>query len=422
MAACAARPAETRAGAGRAAPTPALPPVAGPVLPGIDTLAARGFAELKGKRVGLLTHPAGVNRAGVQTIDVLRHAPGVQLVALFACEHGLYGDQAADARIADGRDPRSGLPVYSLYGGTRKPTAAMLRGLDALVVDLQDIGSRSYTFVSAMRYAMEGCFQHNVEIIVLDRPNPLGGLKADGPLMETAWMSYVGAFRVPYVHGLTIGELAIMAKELPGWLPVSAEVQAKGRLTVIPMTNWQRRMMWPQTGLRWVPTSPYIPDLAAVLGYPMTGLGAQLGGFRHGIGSAHPFRLLNYPGKSPEDLRDTLQARGLPGLSFEVITVQGRRGAERGVYTRVTDWNLVRPTELSFHMMQLAAQWHPRGNPFAAATSAQAQLFNKHTGSTAWWEDLVRDGARVDVSGYVNRWDQQAKVFHRQSQRYWLYR
>lgn len=412
-------------GAGRtaAAPVPERAVATGHVLPGIDTLAARGFAELQGKRVGLLTHPAGVNRAGTPTIDVLRQAPTVQLVALFACEHGLYGDKAADAAIADGQDPRTGLPVHSLYGRTRRPTAAMLRGIDALVIDLQDIGTRSYTFISAMRFAMEGAFQHNVEVIVLDRPNPLGGLKVDGPLLEERWMSYVGAFRVPYVHGLTIGELAIMAKELPGWMPaVTREVQERGRLTVIPMTNWSRRMMWPDTGLRFVGTSPFIQDLSAVLGYPMTGLGAQLGGFRHGIGSAHPFRLLGYAGKSPEEVRDTLAARGIPGVAFEVITVQGRRGPERGVFIRVTDWSAVRPTELSFHMMQLAAAWSPRGNPFAAATPAQAELFNKHVGSTTWWDALVRDGARVDVDGFVRRWEEQARVFQRQSQRYWLYR
>jgi uncharacterized protein YbbC (DUF1343 family) len=229
---------------------------------GIDVLEAQGFATLAGKRVGLLTHPAGVNRFGVSTIDVLRRSPKVRLVALFGPEHGIYGDEAAEIQIADRVDKRTGLPVYSLYGKHRKPTKAMLKGLDALVIDLQDVGSRSYTYVSCMRYAMEACFEEGVEVVVLDRPNPLGGLKVDGPMLDSEWMSYVGAFRVPYVHGLTIGA----------------------------MRGWRRSMRWPETGLRWVPTSPMIPDFSAAVGYAMTGLGTYIGGFRHGVGQRYPFR------------------------------------------------------------------------------------------------------------------------------------
>ncbi|HYD83810.1 MAG TPA: DUF1343 domain-containing protein, partial [Opitutus sp.] len=243
------------------------------VLLGIDVLEALGFSAVKGKRLGLLTHPAGVNRNGVSTVDVLRRAPGTKLVALFGPEHGIYGDEKAEVRIADRRDARTGLPVFSLYGRTRKPTAAMLKGLDAMVIDLQDVGTRSYTYVSAMKLTMEACFEANVEVIVLDRPNPLGGLKADGPLLDAKWTSYVGAFRVPYVHGLTIAELARMAKEAPGVLAIPDAVRARGKLTVIPMRGWRRSMRWPETGLKWVPTSPMIQDFSAVIGYAMVGLG-----------------------------------------------------------------------------------------------------------------------------------------------------
>lgn len=283
------------------ASAPATPSVAAvrpeptfPVMLGIDVLEAQGFDAVKGKRIGLLTHPAGVNRRGESTIDVLRRAPGVKLVALYGPEHGIYGDEKAEVNIGNRVDARTGLPVFSLYGRYRKPTRAMLRSLDAMVIDLQDIGTRSYTFVSAMRYTMEACFENKVEVIVLDRPNPLGGIKVDGPPLDAKWTSYVGAFRVPYVHGLTIGELARMAKEAPGVLAVSEAVRARGKLTLVPMRGWRRSMRWPETGLTWVPTSPMIQDFSACIGYAMVGLGTYWDpsvnfdiGFRHGLSLIH---------------------------------------------------------------------------------------------------------------------------------------
>src|SRR5581483_5127724 len=226
-----------------AAAAPVSPPrVEAPVFPvmlGIDVLAAENFATLAGKRVGLLTHPAGVNRQGISTIDVLRRAPNVNLVALFGVEHGVYGELPAEKIYPDHIDPRTGLMIRSLYNGSsRKPTRAQLKGIDALVIDLQDIGTRSYTFISAMKLAMEACFENGVQVVVLDRPNPLGGLKVDGPLLDPQWTSYVGEFHVPYVHGLTIGELALMAKEAPGVLDVPEAVRARGKLTIIPMRGW----------------------------------------------------------------------------------------------------------------------------------------------------------------------------------------
>jgi uncharacterized protein YbbC (DUF1343 family) len=264
-----------------AAPVPTPPPVhrwspdpAHPVMLGIDVLQAEGFAAIRGKNIGLLTHAAGVNMHGMSTIDVLRHAPGVHLACLFSAENGLSGEFPSGKNYTDHVDVRTGLMVHSLYNGfSFRPTKTQLAGLDAVVIDLQDIGSRSYTFVSAMRFCMEGCFENNVEVIILDRPNPLGGLKVDGPPMDPKWVSYVGAFRVPYVHGLTMGELATMAKEAPGVLNLPDAVRMNGRLTVIPMRGWHRSMLWPDTRLTWIPTSRYIPDFSAVEGYPLTGLG-----------------------------------------------------------------------------------------------------------------------------------------------------
>lgn len=386
---------------------------------GIDVLEQSGFRALAGKRVGLLTHPAGVNRDGVSTIDVLRRAPNVRLVALFGPEHGIYGNEQANRPVNNQIDPRTGLPVYSLYGEYRHPTAEMLRGLDALVIDLQDVGVRSYTYVSCMRYAMETCFQNNVEVVILDRPNPLGGLKVDGPPLDREWRSYVGAFHVPYVHGLTIGELARISKHTPGWLETSDAVRKAGKLTIIPMRGWQRNMLWPQTGLRWIPTSPYIPDLSAVLGYAMTGLGAQAGGFSHGIGTPYPFRLLRYKGKSPAEVQRALESRDIPGLGYHIVRTQNQAGAAvEGVFVNVSDWNAVRPTEISFHMMQIAAAWSP-DNPFAHLKNPA--LFNKHVGSTAWWNEISQRGAQARVRGFVTQWAQRARAFKQQYRQFQLY-
>jgi len=389
---------------------------------GIDSLAERDFDILAGKRVGLLTHPAGVNRNGRSTVDILAEAPQVALVALFGPEHGVYGDAAASEKVEDQIDRRTGLPVYSLYGDTRKPTPAMLEGIDVMVVDLQGIGARSYTYISAMKLAMEACFQNGVEFVVLDRPNPLGGLKIDGPIMETRWMSYVGDYRIPYVHGLTIGELARMLKEVPGWLDVEPAVRRQGSLTIVPMRGWYRWMRWPQTGLRWVPTSPNIPDLSAVLGYAMTGLGTQIGPFRHGIGTPYPFRLLSHPEYSPRRLAQVLEGLEIPGLSFRVTRYQQSSGqVTRGVYVVADNYRDLRPTALSFHLMALTCEWAAPRNPFAEASKAEQTLFNKHVGSTRWWRDLLTECPEVDVGAFLAFTAREAATFRDFSAQYYLY-
>lgn len=386
---------------------------------GIDVLEQSGFRAIAGKSVGLLTHPAGVNRNGESSIDVLRRADNVRLVALFGPEHGIYGNEKANVPVDDKIDPRTGLPVYSLYGKYRKPAPKMLEGLDALVIDLQDVGVRSYTYVSCMRYAMEACFENGVEVVVLDRPNPLGGLKVDGPPLDREWRSYVGAFHVPYVHGLTIAELARIAKHTPGWMETPEAARKNGKLTIVPMQGWSRGMLWTQTGLRWVPTSPYIPDLSAVLGYAMTGLGAQEGGFSHGIGTPYPFRLLRYKGKSAQEVQSALIAKNIPGLSYRIIKTQTAAGATiEGVYVSVRDWQKARPTEISFHMMQISAAWEP-GNPFQSVKNPA--LFNKHVGSSTWWNEINQRGDQARVAAFVQQWSQSAANFQRQAKRFWIY-
>ncbi|MEO5960168.1 MAG: DUF1343 domain-containing protein [Opitutaceae bacterium] len=405
-------------------PTPAvstLPDNIHPVALGIDVLEASGFAAVKGKTIGLLTHPAGVNRRGELTIDVLRRAPQTKLIRLFGPEHGIYGTEKASVPVQDAIDARTGLPVFSLYGENRKPSAAQLQGLDALVIDLQDIGVRSYTFNVVMRYAMDACFLHGVEVIVLDRPNPLGGLKVDGPLLDREWRSGVGAFPMPYVHGLTMGELARYAADTPGVMDVPEEVRAKGRLTVVPLRGWRRSMRWPETGLTFVPTSQNVRDFPAVIGYAMVGLGCEYSGFQHGIGTPNPFRNLSFAGKTAARLESELAALKIPGVHFrqlEVVDAKGQKSVR--VRPEVAKWEEWNPTDLSFHLMRLACRYNPP-NPFVKLTPAQAELFNKHVGSTAWWNALRRDGARIDVEKWLQEWRAQAAAFQQQTKKYWLY-
>ncbi|HTP12588.1 MAG TPA: DUF1343 domain-containing protein, partial [Bacteroidota bacterium] len=224
------------------------------VKPGIDVLRDHHFDILKGKRVGLVTNPTGVTSDLEPTVDVLAGAPGVQLVALYGPEHGVRGDNDAGKTVESSIDRKTGLPVYSLYGRTRKPTRDMLQGIDILVYDIQDIGLRFYTYISTMGLVMEAAAENGIPVVVLDRPDPLTGNRVEGPMLEPKYKSFVGAYAIPYVYGMTAGELAQMING-EGWL--AGGVQCK--LTVVPMEGWKRSMWWDETGLQWVPTSPNIP-------------------------------------------------------------------------------------------------------------------------------------------------------------------
>ena len=394
-----------------------VPPIAGKVMIGIDALAADGFTPLKGLRCGLVTHRAGVNGLGQRTVDVLARAPGVKLVKLFGPEHGIDGDAKAEATVKNAKDARTGLPVYSLYGATRRPTPEMLSGLDAILIDFQDIGSRSYTYISCMRYVIEACFSlgRPVRVIVLDRPNPMGGEKVDGPFLDRKWRSYVGAYETPYVHGLTIGEIARWAVDTPGVLELDEATRRRGSLEVIAMRGWRRSMTWNLTGLNWVATSPMIDSAKAALGYSMAGLGCMDSGFSHTTGTGQNFRFLTYPRRKAADLVAAF-GNAVPGL-----TLQPRQLADgtQGVYLGVGDWPKLRPVAISLHMLRQACVWAP--NPFAALTAAKRELFLKHLGSEAFFEDLRTQGARIDLARWMARWDGDAAAFRARTAPFRLY-
>jgi uncharacterized protein YbbC (DUF1343 family) len=301
----------------------AAPLIAGTVKPGIDVLEEHHFDLLQGQRVGLITNATGIDSHGVSTVDVLRNAPGVKLVALFGPEHGVYGADWAGAYVPATKDPHTGLPVYSLYGPTNKPTPEMLKGLDVLVYDIQDIGCRSYTFISTLGLAMEAAGQAHVKFIVLDRPDPLNGNRVEGMMPAPGVRSFVCEWNIPYVYGMTPGELAYMIDQ-------SRWIRTPPRLTIVPMTGWRRSMYFEDTGLMWVPTSPHIPTAQTSLDYVATGFLGEAGGVSNGIGYTLPFAVFGHPGFNAFDLADQFNALQMPGLLFRPSVFKPFYGVFKG--------------------------------------------------------------------------------------------
>ena len=408
-------------GGGYTGPMPIAPapvaPFSGKVMLGIDVLAAEGFARLKGLRCGLVTHRAGVNGLGQRTADVLARAPGVNLVKLFGPEHGIDGVAKADVAVGHAKDARTGLPVYSLYSATRRPTPEMLSGLDVIVIDFQDIGVRSYTYISCMRYVIEACFSlpRPVRVVVLDRPNPLGGEKVDGPFLDRKWRSYVGAYETPYVHGLTIGEIARWAVATPGVLELDEATRRRGTLDVVTLRGWRRSMTWNLTGLNWTPTSPMINSSKAALGYAMSGLGCMDSGFSHSSTADQNFRFLTYPRRKAADLMAAF-GNAVPGLTLQP---QQQADGTQGVYLAVGDWPKLRPTAISLFMLRQACVWAP--NPFGGLSTGKRELFIKHLGSEAFFDELRTQGARIDLARWMKRWDGDAAAFRARTAPFRLY-
>jgi uncharacterized protein YbbC (DUF1343 family) len=382
---------------------------------GSEVLAENGFRELQGKRVGLLTNPSGMNRRGQSTVDLLRGVPGVRLVALFGPEHGVYGDAPAGAPVAHQIDPRTGLPVHSLYGATRKPTALMLNGLDVLVYDLQDTGCRSYTFISTMGLAMEACAEAGVEFIVLDRPNPLGGQRIEGPLLEERFRSFVGYWPIPYVYGLTAGELARMING-EGWIAKPC------RLTVIPMRGWRRTMVWQDTGLPWVPTSPNVPDPDAALGYAATGIFGEIAGgsgVTIGIPFKRPFQCVAAVWLDAGKMSAHMNALGMVGLTFRPFRMVHRDRPYQGVELVFTDPRLAPLVPVNFHLLEAIRATSGRDLFAEAVRSARnLSMFEKVCGT-----DRIRTQleAGTPVAEIVRTWGADEAAFRSQRRPYLLY-
>jgi uncharacterized protein YbbC (DUF1343 family)/CubicO group peptidase (beta-lactamase class C family) len=382
-------------------PAPAPPPV--PVLSGIDVLRANGFAALQGKRIALLTNHTGRSRDGSTTIDLLHAAKGVTLVRLFSPEHGIRG--ILDASVASAVD-ETGLPILSLYGETRRPTAAMLSGIDTIVVDLQDIGARFYTYMTTMAYVMEEAAKSKIAVVVLDRPNPINGFQIEGPSLDKAALSFVGYFPMPIRHAMTMGELAQL---------FNGENKIGVDLTIVPLRNWKRDQWFDGTGLPWINPSPNMRNLIQATLYP--GIGAIEGtNVSVGRGTDTPFEQVGAPWVNPVQLSDALNARSIPGIRFYPVrfTPTSSKYANDecgGVFMIVTDRAAVRPVRVG---VEIAAMLHK-----LYGAKFELEAADKLFGSK---EGLVQIRSGADPLEIVNSWAASEAKWRLLRAKYLLYR
>ena len=393
------------------------------VKTGIEVLRERGFAGLEGRRVGLVTNPSGADRYLKSTIDILFEAPQVNLVALYGPEHGVRGDVYAGGKIEDSKDEATGLPVYSLYGSTRKPTPEMLEGIDVMVYDIQDVGARSYTFISTLGLVMEACAAKGIEVMVLDRPNPLGGNKIEGCYVEQPFNSFVSQYRIPYVYGLTVGELAVMINEEGmnrGQKGNQDPVRCK--LTIVPMEGWTRDMIYEDTGLPWILPSPNIPFKESPMYYVSSGICGELYGFMNiGIGYTLPFQIFGALWLDPDKLKEKLDSYGLEGVSFRTIWYKPYFGSLAGKLVKglqffFTDYPKARLTETQFYVMQAVAELYPDKKAFEIVTGIG--LFDKVCGTDYVRKEFVK---RYKVEDIIDYWRKDEEDFRNLSRQYHLY-
>lgn len=396
------------------------PPPSPRVTTGAVALATTAFAQLAGQRVGLVTNQTGlVGRDHLA--DLMHRAPGVDLVAIFAPEHGFRGSVEAGAKVAHGRDSRTGVRVLSLYGATRRPTPDMLRDIDVLVFDIQDVGVRFYTYISTMGLAMQAAAAARIPFLVLDRPNPIGGIDVSGFVLEPAFKSFVGQYPIPIVHGMTVGELALMIKG-ERWLDGLDELD----LRVVELNGWTRAMRWPRTGLAWTPTSPNIPTFVSALVYPGMGLvGETL--VNEGRGTPTPFEQFGAPWLPADEVARDLDGSGLPGVRFETIRYTPRSIPDiaanprfrdmqiAGVRLLVTDAETYRPLEVGMHVLAALTR---------SSRASGERLFDKLkmfrlTSGTARLHDMLvrgKDGADLTAA-----WQTEVEHFRERRARYLIY-
>ena len=393
------------------------------VKTGIEVLRDRGFAELKGKRVGLVTNPTGVDSKMNSTIDILHNAPEVNLVALYGPEHGVRGDAYAGDIVTDSKDPQTGLPVYSLFGATRKPTPQMLEGIDVMVYDIQDVGVRSYTYISTLGLVMEACAAKGITVVVLDRPNPLGGNKIEGCYVEPSYFSFVSQYKIPYVYGLTVGELANLINEEglnTGQRGNQAPVKCK--LKVIPMEGWTRDMLYEDTKLPWVLPSPNIPFKQTPMFYAAAGLCGELYGYMNiGVGYTLPFQVFANAWIDANKLKEKLDSYNLPGVSFRTIWFKPFSGSMagqmlQGVQYFFTDYEKARITDTQFYVMQAVTELYPDKRAFEMVQ--KIGLFDNVCGTKYVRENFIK---RYKVADFIEYWRKDEDSFRALSQKYYLY-
>jgi len=379
-------------------------------MPGIEVLLAERLDLLRGKRIGLVTNPTGVDRTLRSSIDLLARHPDVRLVALFGPEHGVRGDVQAGERVDDARDAATGLPVHSLYGEHREPTAAMLDGVDLLLFDIQDIGARVYTYPYTLANAMRAARRAGIAVVVLDRPNPVGGVQVEGPVLDTAYASFVGQFPIPLRHGMTLGELARLFNDEYG---IGAD------LHVVPVRGWRRADAEPGRTLPWVPPSPNMPTPDTALAYPGTVLfeGTNVS---EGRGTTRPFEIVGAPFVDAGALAERMNALALPGVRFRPVwftpSFSKHAGTPcAGVQLHIHDRDAFRPVRTGIALLVAIHALHPGEFAFLPGDPS---FFDKLAGNS-WIRQAILDGASHEA--IESRWQAELRGFEDVRRRYLLY-
>lgn len=392
-------------GCARSQPAPA-PALREPVRLGIDNID-KHLDLFAGKRVGLITNATGINSQFESSVDIMKAK--TNLVALYAPEHGIRGAVKAGDKVGHQTDAKTGLPVYSLYGKTKKPTPEMLEGVDVIAFDIQDVGARPYTYIYTMAYAMQAAKENGKTFVVFDRPNPVGGVEVEGGLVKNGFESFIGMYPIPIRHGMTVGELARYFNK---------EFAIDCDLAVVPMTGWKRWMHWPDTELPWVMTSPNIPTPDTALVYSGTGL---FGGTNvsEGVGTTRPFEFIGATWLDAEAFADRMNALGLPGVHFRPAYFSPRFGGNAGktlggVQLHITDRHAYKAVRTAITMMYVLQEiggdnfqydFNPRGRPDIDLTTG---------------DDSVRLG-RYTLAELLAVWDKEASDFREKAKPYYLY-
>ncbi|WP_284139213.1 DUF1343 domain-containing protein [Virgibacillus sp. LDC-1] len=381
---------------------------------GVEALLSDQKDLVKGKRIGLITNPTGVDQQLNSIVDVLYKDPEIELTALYGPEHGVRGDAQAGEYVEYYIDEQTGLPVYSLYGKTRKPTPEMLENVDLLLFDIQDVGTRFYTYIYTMAYAMEAAQENNIPFVVLDRPNPLGGQKVEGPVLDPAYKSFVGNYPIPLRHGMTVGELALLFNE-------AYDIDAD--LTVIQMNGWKRSMDYSDTPLSFVLPSPNMPTLDTAFVYPGAAL-IEGTNISEGRGTTKPFELIGAPFINSTAFAEAMNNIHIPGVRFRAAsftpTFSKHSGTlSHGIQIHVTNKKVYDPVTTGLHIVKTLHDMYPDDFQFRAENSAGISFFDNLIGN-GWVREEIERG--TSVAAIEKRWKNELKAFKHLRKDYLLYR